>query len=557
MFALTRDAAFRALTFLLLMSCSDYVSAQQGNSPNQKRTAIVVVPAGWESATQNWQAYRKGQGYSIEVVTAQATADATQVVIAEAAKPNRDSDVFVLLAADALPINQQHLLEAGEPYVPTFYLPSQAIVNFGGEPEIATDYPYSDLDSDGIGECAVGRIPANNPKQLAQILDRSIQYEQRSIRGNWQYEMNLVAGVGGFSMLADMAISGFAKAVLMESLPKEFQLFIAQASPHSPYFPPAAQFRDAVVEQLNRNSLLWVYMGHGSIQELDRVQFKDELYPILSGNDVAALKSSRSSSLAFLFACYSGAFDAPMPCLGEMILKNNEGPVAVIGATRVSMPYGMGVLAKEMLHEAFVNHTSTIGEILRNAKEASTRVDPNEVIEGDTSLDAMMSSMATSLSPADHNLAQELLEHRWLINLIGDPTLTLPKSQSLDFAIALDPATNTINLKGNADLAGELVVQVLCDRGTISDHARNLVAAEAKANKEHQQVSDQDAMDRYHAVNDTILVETNKAVSKGEFNAQLKLPDDIHGSFQVRCSLCNRKQSAVGATSFPVTNSDR
>jgi hypothetical protein len=539
-----------AISMLLLFCGSLPSNAADFTAIDETRVAVVVVPTGWESAVETWREYRRSQGYSIEIIPVESTAEKTQAAIRAKVQAVGRPNVFVLLAADAMPINQIHALEAGEPYVPTFYRPSEAIVRFGGEPEIATDYPYGDLDGDGMCECAVGRIPANSASQLEQILKRSIEYEQYSICGNWQYEMNLVAGVGGFSMLADMAINGFAKSVLMESLPKEFQLSVAQASPHSPYFPPANRFRNAVIDQLNRNSLLWVYMGHGGIQELDQIQFDDKLYPILSGNDVTALKSSRSKSLAFLLACYSGAFDAPMPCLSEMMLKSDQGPVAVVGATRVSMPYGMGMIGKEMLREAFVNHTSTIGEVLRNAKQTSMLVDTSSSDEESGSLDALMSSMAQALSPIDHSLTKELEEHRWLMNLLGDPTLVFPSSQKLEFECTQDMSAKAIRLKGRADIAGELVVEIRYDRGQIPAYARKLMAAENQTRKDKRDVSEQDAMQRYLAVNDTVLVQTNKAIGKGDFNAELKLPEDCSGDYLVRCTVCNRKQSAVGVSSI-------
>lgn len=527
--------------------------ASHSSAVDEDRLAVVVVPAGWESSVNVWQEYRRNQGYSVEIITARSTADETRSALRSAVRSKPNSNVFILIGADAVPINQLHDLEQGEPYVPTFYLPSEAIVRFGGEPEIATDYPYGDLDEDGVYECAVGRVPANNPKQLATLLNRSIRYEQESIRGSWQYEMNLTAGVGGFSVLADMAIDGFAKTVLVEALPKEFQLFVAQASPHSPYFPPPSQFRNAVVEQLNRNSLLWVYMGHGSVQELDRIESNEHLYPILTSNDISDLKSSHSSSLAFLLACYSGAFDAPMPCLGEAMLKNEHGPVAVIGATRVSMPYGMGVIAKEMLREAFANHTGTIGEILRNAKQASIDLDPTTVGDSESSLDALMSSMASVLSPSDHSLVKELEEHRWLMNLMGDPTLMLPTSQSLQFECALDSASRTINVEGDGDIAGELVVQVLCDRGNLPAEAMRLISLENKNRKEDPSIRERDSLQRFNAANNLVVSQINKAVGKGRFNAKLDLPDDCNGKFLVRCTLCSRKQSAVGVTSIVVS----
>ncbi len=201
-------------------------------------------------------------------------------------------------------------------------------------------------------------------------------------------------------MLADMAINSFAKALLTSSLPNQFQLMMAHASDSSPYFPPPAKFRDAVVNQLNRNSMLWVYVGHGNVQQLDSIQHNKQLYPILRNEDLKDLDSGKASSLAMLLACYSGAIDAPAPCLAEQMLRHSNGPVAAIAASRVSMPYGMSVIAKEMLHETFELHTPTIGEILRNAKREVALFEQSQKNATHDELDKLMASMAGSLSPA-------------------------------------------------------------------------------------------------------------------------------------------------------------
>ncbi len=158
------------------------------------RQAIAVVPSGWESSVNEWATYRKSQGIEILIIPSQSTCDQTKASIKRHAQERNWLSPTILLGADAIPINQWHELDDGEPYVPTFYLPSEAIIQFGGEAEIATDYPYGDLDDDGIAECAVGRLPASSAEQLKTMLHRSIVYERDTIRGTWLYEMNMTAG---------------------------------------------------------------------------------------------------------------------------------------------------------------------------------------------------------------------------------------------------------------------------------------------------------------------------------------------------------------------------
>ncbi len=538
----------RTLLLISLIAANMCLHSQRLNAAQiaGKPSAVLVVPAGWESASQEWTKFRQSQGYSVFIVLCRSTAEATRKAIQQVAKENQLWQPAILLCADAVPIHQLHELDVGEPFVPTFYRRSEAVVRFGGEPEIATDYPYADLDEDGVGECAIGRIPANNSTQLQEMLNKSIAYESNSIRGPWQYEMNLVAGIGGFSMLADMAIGTFTKTLLTESLPNEYQLLMTHASNTSAYFPPPSRFREKVIEQMNRGGMFWVYVGHGNIQELDSIEHNQKLYPILTNDDIASLQGRSSSSLAMLLACYSGATDAPEPCLAEQMLRNANGPVAAVAASRVSMPYGMSVLAKEMLHEVFVERTESLGEVISKAKQR-VAVMPSQVAADDpSSLDALMASVASALTPSDHDLSKERQEHLWLMNLLGDPTLKLPTSDDLAFDYEYDATTRELRIEGDAKFPGELNALLQYERGRIPRAALEFLADENRAKREQREIAEDDSLKRYEAANQIVAVEEAKAIGKGRFVAIMKVPNDLQGNFVLRCSVCNRTQAAIG-----------
>ena len=60
--------------------------------------------------------------------------------------------------------------------------------------------------------------------------------------------------------------------------------------------------------------------------------------------------------------------DAPNGCLGEELLLAEEGPVAGIAATRVTMPYGNTIMACELLRACFKDRPVAVGDILRLAQ---------------------------------------------------------------------------------------------------------------------------------------------------------------------------------------------
>jgi hypothetical protein len=141
--------------------------------------------------------------------------------------------------------------------------------------------------------------------------------------------------------------------------------------------------------------------------------------------------------LAVLMACFTGAFDAPVECLAERLLVQPGGPVAVLAATRVSMPYGNTVLGYELLRATFTGHEETLGRTFLQAQRAAL----NERAYDTTrkSLD----QLALGLSPQPVDLVAERREHVQMYHLLGDPLMKMPESGQ-KLRIAEGPTTRTV-----------------------------------------------------------------------------------------------------------------
>ncbi len=97
--------------------------------------------------------------------------------------------------------------------VPTYFAPAKINTRWGSEPKIATDQWFADLDDDELPDVAIGRIPADSPAALSSFLDKVIRYEQSPPTGLWRRRINLVAGVGGFGVLADTVLETATRLV--------------------------------------------------------------------------------------------------------------------------------------------------------------------------------------------------------------------------------------------------------------------------------------------------------------------------------------------------------
>ncbi len=395
---------------------------------------LVVCPTAFRAALAEWQEYRRSQGHEIQVIDPPTSAQRLREFVRQASASG--SLKYLLLIGDvprASSASEQRLLNT----TPTNYLPAKVNVKWGSEPWIASDAPYADLDGDDVPDLAMGRIPVSTIGQLATVLRKTLDYERKSEHGAWERRLDIASGVGGFGVVTDAIIEAAARQVITQNVPAEYVTqhihpdgLTDQTAGLLANFPARAR------QQLNEGSLAWVYLGHGRVTELDRVKTSTGSESILSVGDVPRLHCCGHSPLAVLVACYTGAMDAPRNCLAEELLIATEGPVAVIAATRVTMPYGNTVLGCELLRACFRDRPELLGDTLRQAERKTL------LPVRDDQLRSSLDSMASGLSPSPVDLASERLEHVQMYHLFGDPLIRLRRPVATTAATELPKLSN-------------------------------------------------------------------------------------------------------------------
>src|SRR5688500_11150065 len=115
------------------------------------------------------------------------------------------------------------------------------------------------------------------------------------------------------------------------------------ANPRSRYCYPVERFADRVVERTNQGALILAYVGHGKEERLDDITLpqpggaKPIVHPILDVSHVPGVDSAGPPIMVAL-ACLTGRYDGPTPSIGEALLASGKGPVAFLGASRISHP---------------------------------------------------------------------------------------------------------------------------------------------------------------------------------------------------------------------------
>ncbi len=494
---------------------------------------LVVCPDSLRASLQPWVDHRRRQGHQLRVIPAGGSATQIQMDIRQAARLGGLQ--YVVLVGDATPGNHG-TSSTNDCTVPTHYVQAKVNIHWGSEPEIATDNEYADLDGDVTPDIAIGRLTADTPDELSRIVRKILAYETSRDCGEWRRRINLVAGVGGFGTLADSVLEMAAKKFLTDGIPAAYNTTMTYGSWRSPYCPDPRRFHEVTLGRINEGCLFWIYIGHGQRRYLDHVQVPGGAFHILDSDDVAKMQCNQAFPIALMLACYTCAFDHPTDCLAEEMLRADGGPVAVVGGSRVTMPYAMAVMSTALMGEYFQNRPETLGKLLLETKRnlaAEKKDDPRR---------QLLDAIAMAISPEPARLMDERREHLSLFNLIGDPLLRLryPREVHLT-APSRAVAGQSIRVVGQCPLAGQWVVELVSRR----DRSRVAAPDRPRFQLSHEFLAAMDTM--YRETNDPVWTSRTISGATTDFEIDITVPEEARGPCYVRAYLMGEDDFALGA----------
>ena len=494
---------------------------------------LVLSPKLFHKALQPWVEYRQQQGHKIKVVAPRETFKAIDRQITEIADSQKNKTLKnVLIVGDG-----NHHGSHGEAVVLTGMVRAKVNVQFGSDPTIPTDSAYADLDEDGLPDLTIGRIPVDSADEVRQFTRRVIEYE-KSNNGTWQRRINCVAGVGGFGPMIDGLIEQTTKQMLTDLVPPSFDTTMTYGSWTSPYCPDPRKFASEAIDRFNEGCMFWVYIGHGSRHRLDRIHMPDQSHEILSNQTVSKLNCQNGDPIAIFLACYTGDFHDPRDCLAENMLRQPEGPIAVVCGTRVTMPYAMGLLSLEMVHEYFDGKAETLGELIRVAKRRMVDGSENhpeyrEMIEG----------MGKTFSPLPKLLKQERLEHVHLMHLLGDPLLRVKRPSKLKMDVVESCVAGETLVVG-CDIPVEGILKI--DLAYKRDRLRNRMPRRREYDSSETSFSEYQST--YEQACDLVCTDRSILVRPGSVKLDLEIPPSATGKCVVRAMLVSEDGLHLGAS---------
>ena len=520
-----------------LVACGTTAAADKSPREADRDDApdtVVVCPDVLLPAMRDWVEYRTAQGHTIQFVSAALSAEEVRDAIREAAKPGKLR--HVLLVGDADP-RLAHSDDIRARSLPTFHAKAKVNVNWGSEPELASDNFYADLDDDSIPDLAVGRLTADTRDELKVMVDKILAYERAGDHGAWRRRINVVAGMGGFGPIIDPLIESAARKFITDDVPSPYELSMTYGSWRSPYCPDPRLFRETALDRMNEGCLFWVYVGHGQRTFLDRLRVPGGAYRGLDVRDVRHVKSAAGSPIAIMLCCYSGAFDAEDDCLAEEMLRTPGGPVAVYSGSRVTMPYAMALMSHEIMRQYFGHKKETLGEVLLEAKRALAADDSRDYYR------RLLDPMARLLSGGKHDLADERAEHLLLFNLLGDPLLRMKYPGAVEVTAAREATPGSrIEVSGHCDSPGRLTLELVCRR----DMLRFVPPLRDKFDPSDEALTA--FTEHYERANDPCWTRQEYDFSGGSFRAELEIPAEAIGPCHVRVFVCSDDSCALGST---------
>ncbi len=246
--------------------------------------------------------------------------------------------------------------------------------------QAASDEWFVDFDGDGVGEMAIGRLPAGTPDEAAILVDKTLQYESEPA-GTWNRKVDIMAGPRDAPGINDFVDAGDHLAT---HIPVGFDLKKSYVDQDG-----AAKARADLLSRWSDGSGVVAYYGHGYASGWGLGT------NLFTASDAARLTNEGRLPVVEAMTCLSGWFFNPSPgvtSLAEALLRNPHGGAVAVWASSGSTNLESQVPASEEFFDALVHEGATLGEAARRGKKAAFDAD---------------------------------IRHSWI--LFGDPTLVLPE----------------------------------------------------------------------------------------------------------------------------------
>ena len=336
----------------------------------------MITPPEFDSVLTYFAHYKQGIDFDVHVVTTETTGK-TVTSIKNYIQKQYDNvstrPAYVLLVGDV-------------DYIPAYEGDASGKV----EKNPISDLGYALLEgNDLFADVFLGRFSVANEKQLKNIIDKTIYMETNMER----FEKKAI-------FIAGDEKKGAWNRLYMKNTFKAGHDYVVRYS----FIPLGYDCKkldqpnkEEVVNALMDNSLFFVYAGHGS-----PTSFAGKSFDLLK-KDISLTKNS-VFPIVFSFACKTGNF--AQKCIGEHFIKEKaKGAVAFFGSSVNSRTNADPIIEKKIFGDAFLKEAHCLSEMINLGMKRFAK--------------------AAGISKKRKEIYMKSY------NLLGDPSLVLPKARSM------------------------------------------------------------------------------------------------------------------------------
>lgn len=296
---------------------------------------------------------------------------------------------YLLLMGDGTFDNRKLLAASGNNWLLTY----QAKNSLEETQAYATDDYFGFLDDNegesdisGRMDIAVGRFPVNSLAEAEAVVEKTIEYIERTKSGKWKNQLVFLADDGDSNQhtrISDEAAESIrtknpdfvVNKIYLDAYPQE-------TSAAGESYPLA---KNKFHNLLSNGALFFDYSGHGGYNAITSES-------IMTLADITAM-NNQNKGLWMLATCNFSSFDAGMLSAGEeAVLNPDGGAIATISACRTVFATQNGYLNLLLCDTLFAHssghYTMTIGKALQYAKNkrGSDKNKMSYVLLGDPSV---------------------------------------------------------------------------------------------------------------------------------------------------------------------------
>lgn len=348
----------------------DVNNASTLSTPTHSADLVIVTYKDFETQANAWADYRRGQGFSVEVVDVAdifdefnygvLSSDAIKDFLLYTRNNWQTPPHYVLLLGDATydPRNYQGFASSGA----IDYVPVKIVTTIFSE--TASDDAFADFNNDGLAQMAVGRIPARDTQTVTNALNKTTTFEQanRSLNDGVLFVHDYDPPTWDFP----------AESVrLSDLLPAGTPSTLVGRTDLAGNVDPQGQ--QNLINAINTGKFVVNYAGHGSTG----IWFNTNFFGINNVTNCTGqptcINNPGRESIFLSLSCLNGYFIRPEPgvdSLSEVLLKAaNGGAVAVWSSTGETTPDVQEEMGQRFYSQLGTSTTMTrMGDFMLDAK---------------------------------------------------------------------------------------------------------------------------------------------------------------------------------------------